>query len=277
MKNTSSFKKSYLRVLRFAKIAGFALLGVSIATLLASFLSPRASAVANNNSGASVTGPLNPESSWGMWHKSDIGLKFPATQTAYSIGDTVTVSKYLSFRVDSIDRNWAPQPWQESPAPYYQDDSRGKEVILVRFTITNLSTTPVRYSDHYFSLVRANGREQRVALLNDLTGDEYGSFGHTNPWIPPGVTVHSFVPFLVNPKEVPHFFNLYWYRYDITPTNDPRKQGLGNSQSNAVGVAKISVTLSSPGNGHLPTSTGNESFASDINFTVTSSDVYSQG
>jgi hypothetical protein len=93
MKNTSSFKKSYLRVLRFAKIAGFALLGVSIATLLASFLSPRASAVANNNSGASVTGPLNPESSWGMWHKSDIGLKFPATQTAYSIGDTVTVSK----------------------------------------------------------------------------------------------------------------------------------------------------------------------------------------
>ncbi len=212
-------------------------------------------------------GPLVPESQWGRWHKGDLGQTFPTTTHSLVPGQTITVPNFVSIRVDSVDRNWTPQPWQLSPsASGYQDDAAGKEVILVRFTIENLSKTPVMYSDSYFSLMRANGHEQRVAELNELTGDQYGSFGHTSPWLEPGALVHTFVPFLVNPGEQPKQFVLTWKTIDPTKSSQSGTERLPSY----LHIARIPIALSAS-----TTPGSSVTFVPDATFTVTTADVYS--
>src|SRR5450432_3378601 len=73
-------------------------------------------------SSGSTVDPLTEEPEWGMWHKEDAALSFPTRQQSYSMGQTITVPKVLSIRVDGIDRQWTPQSWQLSPSPVgYQD------------------------------------------------------------------------------------------------------------------------------------------------------------
>lgn len=199
LRRTYSLSKRWELV---GRILGLSLLVIGIFLFLIGKVS--ANAASQNSAVSQLASTLIPESGWEMWHKGYIGQSFPTTLHPYEVGQTVTVPKNVSIRVDSVARNWTPQPWQVSPYPVgYQDDAKGKEVILVRFTITNLSEVPLGYTDHYFSLVRANGHEQRIATLAELTSDQYGSFDQTSPWLEPGATVHTFVPFLVNPGD-PH-------------------------------------------------------------------------
>ncbi|MDQ2715271.1 MAG: DUF4352 domain-containing protein [Chloroflexota bacterium] len=214
-------------------------------------------------------GTLVPESEWGMWHTGDLGQTFPTLTHPFVLGQTITVPNDVFIRVDSVDRNWTPHPWQVSPfGAGYQDDATGKEVILVRFTIKNLGKSPVMYSDSYFSLVRANGHEQRVADRDELTGDHYGSFGQATPWLEPGTMKHTFVPFLVNPGEKPEQFVFSW-----------RKASLASSQNGTeilpspLNIARIPIALSaSPAPG---TSSSSVTFVPDTTFTVTGVNVYS--
>jgi len=213
------------------------------------------------------------EQEWGMWHAWQLNVSFPTTQAAFRAGQTITVPNYVSIRVDGVDRNWQPQPWQQSPAPVGgQDDASGKEVILVHFTLTNLSTEPIGYSDQFFSLVRANGHEQRVAALAELGGDQYGSFGHTSPWLFPGASAHTFVPFLVNPGEQPRFFVFYWSQLKPnTQTSGKNPRGIKPLSS---GVARITFALTGL---QVPqvTAAASVSFVPNTTFTVRSTDVYS--
>lgn len=181
-------------------------------------------------------------------------------------GQTIIVPNYVSVRVDSVERKWTPQPWQVSPYPSgFQDDATGKEVILVRFTIQNLSKTPIMYLDDYFSLVRANGREQRVATLNELTGDQYGGFAQT-PWLKPGALVHTFVPFLVSPGEQPQQFMLTWRPIDPTKSIQVGRETLPAYMN----IARIPIVLTAS---IVPGST--VTFVSNTTFKVTAADVYS--
>lgn len=215
------------------------------------------------------SGSLVPESEWGMWYKGDLGQTFPTIIAPFVSGQTVTVPNYVSIRVDSVSRNWTPQPWQVSPpGAGGQDDAAGKEVILVRFTIQNLSTTPVMYLDSYFSLVRANGHEQRVAELDELTGDQYGGFGNTL-WLEPGAIVHTFVPFLVNPGEQAQQFVLNWKTIGPTKTSSNGQESIPSY----LNIARIPIALSTsiaPG-----TPGSSVTFVPDTTFTVIATDVYS--
>ena len=191
--------------------------------------------------------PIFGESTWGKWHKEDIGTRFPTMISSFSVGETIVVQRDTSIRVDSIDRNWSPAgPWQTQPTqPGGQDDARGKEIILIRFTITNLSAIPLNYSDAYFSLIRSDGREQRVAALAELTSEQYGSFGQTTPWLMPGVSAHSFVPFLVNPGE--RALSFVFYRFDLQWTQSGAPQGKSvQTPPNVVGIARVVVNLTNP-------------------------------
>lgn len=211
--------------------------------------------------------PLIPESQWGKWYKGNVGQSFPTTKSPFMQGQMIIVPNYVSIRVDSIARNWTPQPWQASPpGSGGQDNAAGKEVILVRFTIKNLSNVSLTYSDGYFSLVRANGHEQRVAELNDLTGDQYGCFGQTSPWLHPGATVHTFVPFLVNPGEKPGQFVLTWRTVDPTKTTQNGTETLPVYQN----IARIPINLSA-----LATPGASVTFVHNATFTVTTAEVYS--
>jgi hypothetical protein len=221
-----------------------------------------------------------PESEWGRWHKGDQGQTFPTTVHSFVSGQTIIVPNYISIRVDGVDRNWTPQPWQMPPSSSGgQDDATGKEVILVRFTIQNLSNTPVPYSDSYFSLVRANGHEQRVAALDELSGDQYGSFGQTNPWLEPGAIVHTFVPFLVNPGEQPKQFVVSWRTLDLTKTTTASSSKGTIRLPPYVNVARVAIALNAltaQATSAAPTvSAITATFVPGATFTVSSSNVYS--
>jgi len=278
---------------RLGRAIGLSVLAVGILLLLLGNLLATAASQANATSYATPTpasqhsgvhapvgsvGPLVEESEWGMWHKGDVAQSFPTRQHPYSIGQTISVPNYVSIRVDSVDRNWTPQPWQASPFPVgFQDDAHGKEVILVRFTITNLSHTTMNYSDHYFSLGRANGHEQRVAALAELTGDQYGSFGRPTPWLLPGVTVHTFVPLLVNPGEQPRQFVLSWQTIDPTHvTTVTATNGKEIVTPAYVKVARIPIALSAPfSQGSQTPPVSSVTFVPDTTFKVADADVYS--
>ncbi|HLG62574.1 MAG TPA: hypothetical protein VKY19_11615 [Ktedonosporobacter sp.] len=262
---------------RLGYTLGFGLLVVGGFLLLIGNLSANAASQSASAPSSQKIGPLIPESEWGMWHKGNVAQSFPTTQRPYTIGQTVTVPNYVSIRVDGVDRNWTPQPWQVPPSPVgFQDDAKGKEVILVRFTLTNLSNAPVLYSDHYFSLVRANGHEQRVATLAELTGDQYGSFGRTTPWLLPGATTHTFVPFLVNPGEKPQQFVLSWQVVDhtqqpIVSANSPK-----GTMPFYANIARIPILLSFPPMSRTQASAASSiTFVSDTKFTITGANVYS--
>ncbi len=213
------------------------------------------------------------EQGWGMWRARQLNASFPTTRTAFRVGQTITVPGYVSIRVDGVDRNWQPQPWQQSPAPVGgQDDVSGKEVILVHFTLTNLSTEPIGYSDQYFSLVRANGHEQRVAALAELTGDQYGSFGHTSPWLFPGASAHTFVPFLVNPGEQPRLFVFYWSH--LKPNTQISSKNPRGTKPLSSGVARVAIALTGL-QASQATTAGSVTFVPNTTFTVRSTDVYS--
>lgn len=217
--------------------------------------------------------PLIGEQEWGMWHPGQRNTSFPTTRTSFRVGQIITVPGAVSIRVDSIDRNWQPQPWQRSPFPVGgQDDASGKEVILVHFTLTNLNSEPIGYSDQYFSLVRANGHEQRVAALAELTGDQYGSFGHTSPWLFPGATAHTFVPFLVNSGEQPRLFVFYWAH--LKPNTATASRPSRGYTPIVIGVARVAVALTGP-QAAQATTTSTVTFAPDSTFTVRSTDIYS--
>lgn len=130
------------------------------------------------------------------------------------------------------------------------------------------------YSDLYFSLVRANGREQRVAALNELPGDQYGSFGAT-PWLLPGVTKHTFVPFLVNPGEQPKEFVFYRYTVQYPAQSTTSKAPVG--KPHWTGIARIPFALSAahPGVASPASTAANITFAPVGTFVVTSGAVYS--
>lgn len=229
--------------------------------------------------------PNYTESQWGKWTSYDVGKwKFPTVQVPFSMGQKVVFPNQIAIQIDEVDRNWQPQAWQVSPnAHSRQDDTTNKEVILVRFTVTNLSSMPMGYNDQYFSLIRNNGHEQRVADLDDLTGDQYGAFDDTNPWLTPGATKHSFVPFIVNKGEQHLIFVYYDYKVDWTQNSGPQyiqvpgsTKMIPNATPNYVGIARIPFTLSSisPSTTQVASPTV-ITFSSDSTFTVSGSNVYS--
>lgn len=266
MQRSSAMHGSHFKALQLAGLAvlvlGFAMLVVGRTYVHAGSATVR------------HTLPVFGESTWGKWHKEDVGARYPTMSRPLAIGATLNVPNDTSIRVDSIDRNWAPVgPWQTEPTqPGGQDDARGKEIILVRFTITNMSSEPLNYTDAYFSLIRANGHEQRVAALAELTGDQYGSFGQATPWLMPGVTKHTFVPFLVNPGEQPRAFVYYRFRQQWPQTGAPQGKSI-HTPPTLVGIARVVVSLTqqkTSGQSSQPLT-----MSPDASYTVSTSDVYS--
>ena len=226
-----------------------------------------------------------PETQWGKWGKGDLGMKFPTIKSPFLMGQKVIIPNQIAIQVDEIDRNWQPQSWQVSPRASAIQDAVGtnQEVIMVRFTVTNLSSTSLGYSNLYFSLIRSNKHEQRVGELNTLTSDQYGAFGDTNPWLNPGVTKHSMVPFIVNKGEQNLSFVYYVYNVEWIQNSGPQfiqPQGSTHSVPNQtpkfVDIARVSFTLSpSSSSTASPNSSGVKVFSPDATFTVQRTDIYS--
>ncbi len=104
-----------------------------------------------------------PDNTWGRWSCDDLGTTYPVASREFSTGQTIIIPNYRSFRVDSVERNWRPTDEFDPEG----DDISGKEIILVHLSVTNISNTdsdgfnPVTF----LTLIRANGHEQRCALL----------------------------------------------------------------------------------------------------------------
>jgi len=62
----------------------------------------------------------------------------------------------------------------------------------------------------FFTLQRAGQPEQRVAVLSVLPPTSYGSMGKV-PWLLPGESMDTFVPFLIKPGAAPESFQYYYY------------------------------------------------------------------
>lgn len=265
------------------KKAALIFFGVVVLALVGIFHSALPVSAANPGKAAPVSNI--PESQWGKWKSSDIGRAFPTVKIPFSMGQKIIVPNQIAIQVDEVDQNWQPQAWQVSPhASSIQDAVGGnQEVILIRFTITNLSSTPLGYSSLYFSLVRSNGDEQRIADLNALTSDQYGAFGDTNPWLKPGVTKHSMVPFVVNKGEQNLTFVYYVYNVDWIENSGPplipvkgSKHKVPNQTPKFVDIARVPVTFSLKAPTTLPTASGEvRGFVPSTTFTVQSADVYS--
>lgn len=205
-KRTSVFRKSVARLHPGVGV------GIGIAVLVATLLlvhglqSVQADNVhgfhdANGNKG-------------GFWNKSDVAFYMKreaiTDSRTFYMGDSITLPDGLELTVTKIERNWQPPAAVSNSFGRYADGDNpaGREVMLVWFTGTNHGTTPIGFTDSAFTLTRAGRPEQRVARLASLPPSAYGDQG-VQPWLLPGESKTTFVPFLVNHGEVPTVFHYY--------------------------------------------------------------------
>lgn len=175
---------------------------------------------------------------------------------AFYFGDTVTMPNGLALKVLSVERNW--QPLAAVAATYGNepdgDNPAGREIILVWFQATNTSTAPIVYSSSMFSLLRTNMPEQRVAVLASLLPTSYGDYG-VEPWLLPGQSKTTFVPFLVTIGEQPVSFQYY-----VPPSMPAQRQ-----PQSLPTLVRLSVLLRPPSG----RSVGSFVFQGDETITVT--------
>lgn len=150
----------------------------------------------------------------GYWNKPDTAFYMKRTaitdSRTFFLGDTVTLPSGLELTISRVERNWQPPAVVSASFGRYADGDNpaGREILLVWFTGTNRGTGPIGFSDNAFTLTRAGRPEQRVAQLASLPPSAYGDQG-VQPWLLPGESKTTFVPFLVNPGEVPTSFHYY--------------------------------------------------------------------
>lgn len=150
----------------------------------------------------------------GFWNKPDTAfyMKREAVTDGrtFYLGDSVTLPDGLELTVTKVERDWQPPAAVSGSFGRYADGDNpaGREVMLVWFTGTNHSATPIGFTDSAFTLTRAGRPEQRVARLASLPSSAYGDQG-IQPWLLPGESKTTFVPFLVNQGEVPTAFHYY--------------------------------------------------------------------
>ena len=128
----------------------------------------------------------------------------------FYLNDTVIMPNGLELQVQQVQRNWqAPAVVTASYGKNHDgDDPTGHEVILVWFHAKNVGKTPIVYNDSMFTLQMPGAVEQRVAHLSTLLPLSYGDKG-IEPWLLPGQSMTTFVPFLVSPGAVPISFQYY--------------------------------------------------------------------
>jgi len=143
--------------------------------------------------------------------------KFDRQRTAktdsrtFYLGDAVTMSDGVQLQVNRIERNWQPPAaaqaaWGDYPVG---DDPRGKEVLLVWFTATDVGKSPLGYNELDYSLKLAGRPEQRVARLATLREESHGSQNRRPYWLLPGETVTTCEAFLVPPGNAALSFQYY--------------------------------------------------------------------
>jgi hypothetical protein len=149
------------------------------------------------------------------WSMPDARFSQPFTVTTdprpFTIGDTVTMPNGLQLRVTRVERNWQPSSAQATFGKTPDTDNpAGREIIRVWFTAADVGQDPVAFNNFFFTLQRAGRPEQRVAVLSVLPPTSYGSMGKV-PWLLPGESTETYVPFLINPGEAPESFQYYYY------------------------------------------------------------------
>jgi hypothetical protein len=162
------------------------------------------------------------------------------SQSIY-IGDTVQMANDLSLQVTQVERNWEPAAAVASSygRNHDGDDPEGREIILVWFTATNHGTTAIAYNDSQWTLLRPGKSEQRVARLASLLPTAYGDDG-VEPWLLPGESKSTFVPFLVTPGEAVTSFQYYMPQPQAANATKPV------GQTTRATLARLSVQLRAP-------------------------------
>lgn len=159
----------------------------------------------------------------------------------FYLGDAVTMPDGLRLQVLRVERNWQPTAAvsQSYGSDHDGDNPTGRETILVWFTATNVGSSSLGYSDSVFTLQRAGRPEQRVAHLASLLSSDYGSRGEV-PWLWPGQSMTTFVPFLITPGEAPISFQYY---------SSPTQPAVSKAQAATLPtpiLSRLSVQLRSP-------------------------------
>lgn len=178
---------------------------------------------------------------------------------AFYIGDTVTMPDGLRLQVLRVERNWQPTAAvsQSYGSVHDGDDPTGRETILVWFSATDVGSVPLSYNDSMFTLQRTGKPEQRVAHLASLLPTDYGNRGEV-PWLLPGQSTTTFVPFLVSPGE-----NVVSFQYYSTPIQPPVSKSQASTLSPPV-LSRLTVRLQSP----TTRTTGSFTFAASQTVTV---------
>ena len=202
------------------------------------------------------------------WSKSDAAFTTARTAQTNSkpayIGQSVAMPNGLELKVTQVQRNW--QPTALVSATYGRnhdgDDSTGREIILVWFTATDVGTAPIGYNDSMFTLLCPGKHEQRVAVLSSLLSSAYGDDG-VEPWLLPGQSKTTFVPFLVNIGEAVTSFQYY-----IPPQFIPN----ATQQTSVPPLVRLSIQLSQlsvlPTQSQTPATSAVIAFVADTTITV---------
>lgn len=138
-------------------------------------------------------------------------LKALTDGRVFYIGDVITMPDGLKLKVTSVQRNWQPPAVVTNTFGREQDGDNpaGYEVVLVWFRAMNAGTSPIVYNDSEFTLVALGEHELRIAQLASLLPTAYGDKG-VEPWLLPGETKETFVPFLVTPGSTLTSFQYYF-------------------------------------------------------------------
>jgi hypothetical protein len=179
--------------------------GVGLVILVYMLLVPPFSAQANTNTGR----PNNKY--WSMPQQAIYGKRQAHTDShPFYLNDKVVMPNGLELQVQQVQRNWqAPAAVTASYGSNHDgDDPTGREVILVWFIAKNVGTKPIVYNDSMFTLQMPGIPEQRIAHLSTLLPSSYGDKG-VEPWLLPGQSMTTFVPFLINPGTTPISFQYY--------------------------------------------------------------------
>lgn len=193
-----------------------------------------AQTLSNSTKSIAVTGSKGQY--WNMPETAIYGKRIATIDSrTFYIGDAVIMPNGLKLQVTRLQHNW--QPTSAVAATYGRikdgDDPSGREVLAVWFQATDVGTSPIVYNDSFFTLQVAGKAEQRVAHISSLLRTAYGDHG-ANPWLLPGQSTTTFVPFLVTPNV-----NLMSFQYYIVPD---MKQGSNQLPT----LTRLVITLQVP-------------------------------
>jgi hypothetical protein len=171
------------------------------------------------------------------------------------VGNAIIMPNGLKIQVTNIQRNWQPSlAIQDSLGRIHDGDNpTGKEIILVWFKASDVGNAPIGFLLASFSLAVQGRAEQRVANLEVIPPQSFGSMNNS-PWLLPGQSMTTFVPFLVTPSA-----KLGSFKYYIFPV--PQKG------SNAL-PQRLSINLSAPPVSSPDANAAGISFVGDKTITV---------